>query len=190
MQQLRKIWAEPYLKFVILFLALYFLFNYFNEFYIGITAKGGIYVPFLDENLNYITWWRNFYLKTSAQILRWLGYIAITNETDLLVVGRGGIRLVYSCLGYGLMSIFAAFCLSFPSPFKHRWIFMLSGLVFIQAMNILRFIWLALYWDRANPLFGMDHHDLFNIIIYVLLFGICYLWIKYSTRATNVKNAA
>lgn len=190
MHQLKKIWSDPYLKFVVLFVAFYLIFNYFNEFYIGITAKGGIYIPFLDEHLNYIRWWRDFYLKASAQVLRWLGYTALTNETQLLVVGRGGIRLVYTCLGYGLMSVFAAFCLSFPSPFKYRFWFMVAGLLFIQVMNILRFVLLSLYWNKKHPLFGMDHHDLFNIIIYLLLFGICYLWIKYSIRANNAKNTA
>ncbi len=190
MQQLKKIWADPYLRFVILFVGLYLLFNYFNEFYIGITNKGGLYSGFLDEHLNYIEWWRSSLLKGAASILHLFGYTAITNETDLLVVGKGGIRLIYTCLGYGLMSVFAAFCLSFPRPFKHRLIFLLIGLLFIQFVNVLRFVLLPLFWDRKHPFLGMDHHDLFNIIIYLLLFGMCYLWIKYSIRVTNAKNSA
>ncbi len=190
MQQLKKIWADPYLKFVISFVGLYLIFNYFNEFYIGITAKGGFYSAFLDEHLNYINWSRSFLLNSAAKILRAFNYTVVTNDTELLVVGKGAIRLIYTCLGYGLMSVFAAFCLSFPPPFKHRLIFLVAGLLFIQFVNILRFVLLPLFWDRKHPFLGMDHHDLFNIIIYLLLFGICYLWIKYSIRATNAKNAA
>ena len=187
---IKRILPDPYLRFVIFFIVLYLLFYYFNEFYIGLTAKGGLYNSFLDENLNYIRWWRKFYLESSAGILRGLNYTVLTNQTDLMVVGKGGIRLVYSCLGYGVMSVFAAFCITFPSPFKHRLGFMLGGLLLIQLMNIIRFVLLSLYWDRRHPLFGMDHHDLFNIVIYLLLIGICYLWIRYSTRSAHAKNSA
>lgn len=179
---------DLYIKFIILFIVLYFLLNYFNEFYIGITAKGGVYIPFLDEHLNYIRWWRTFSIEAAANILRWFDYTVITNETQLRVIGKSGITLVYSCLGYGIMSVFVAFCLSFPSPFKHRWGFMLTGLIVIQALNIIRFVLLPLYWNRRKPLFGMDHHDIFNIFIYGLLIIICYLWIRHSSKSKNAQN--
>lgn len=186
----KRIIPDPYIRFVISFVILYLLLNYFNVFYIGVTAKGGLYSSFLDEHLNYIKWWRTFLLESAAKTLRWLNYTVITNETDLLVIGKGAIRLIYTCLGYGIMSVFAAFCITYPSPFKYRFGFMLAGLISIQILNIGRFILLPLYWDRKHPLFGMDHHDLFNIVIYILLIGICYLWIRYSTKAKNAKNRA
>lgn len=179
---IKRILPNPYLRFVIFFITLYFVFYYSNEFYIGITAKGGLYSAFLDENLNYIKWWRKFYLETSASILRLLNYTVLTNQTDLMVVGKGGIRLIYSCLGYSIMSAFAAFCLTFPNPFKHRFGFLIGGLILIQLMNILRFVLLSLYWDRRHPLFGMDHHDLFNIIVYLSLIALTYVWIKYISK--------
>lgn len=181
---------DPYIRFIISFVVLYFVLNYFNEFYIGVTSKGGIYSPFLDEHLNYIRWWRMFSIESSATILRWLDYHVLTNEFQLRVIGKGGIRLVYSCLGYGIMSVFIAFCITFPSPFKHRYGFMVAGLVLIQLLNIGRFVVLPLYWNRSKPLFGMDHHDLFNIFIYGILILICYCWIRYSSRNKNAKNAA
>lgn len=187
---IKRLLPDPYVRFVISFVGLYLLFNYFNELYIGITAIGGVYVQFLDEHLNYIKWWRTFSIESSATILRWFNYIVITNETQLRVVGKGGFTLVYTCLGYGIMSVFMAFCISFPSPFKHRWWFMLAGLIFIQAINTARFILLSLYWNRRKPLFGMDHHDLFNIVIYSALIIICYLWIKYSSKKEHVQNTA
>lgn len=183
-----QIWKDSYIKFIVLFVALYLLFNYFNIFYIGITAKGGFYSSFLDENLNYIKWWRTFYLETSAQILRWFGHNVLTNETQLRVIGRSGFTLVYSCLGYGILSVFVAFCISFPSPFKHRIGFMLMGIIIIQLLNILRFILLSLYWKGRKP-FGMDHHDVFNISIYLVLIMMCYLWLRYSSKDKNAQNA-
>ncbi len=184
-QTFYKIWKDAYIRFVISFVSLYLILYYFNEVYIGITAKGGIYVPFLDQNLNYIKWWRNFSIQITADILRWLGNIVYTNATQLKVIGKSGFTLVYSCLGYGIMSAFTAFCISFPSPFKYRVGFMLFGLIFIQIMNIGRFVLLSLYWNNHNRFLGLDHHDLFNILIYISLIVISYLWIRHSSKIKN-----
>ncbi len=188
MNILKRILPDPYIRFVVLFIGLYLLLYFFNIAYIGMTAKGGLYIPFLDKHLNYIRWWRTFSIEAATTILRWFDYTVITNEIELRVIGKGGVRLVYSCLGYGIMSVFVAFCISFPSPFKYRFWFMLTGLIVIQALNIIRFVLLPLYWNRRKPLFGMDHHDLFNIFIYVLLILICYLWIRYSSKNKNAQN--
>jgi exosortase/archaeosortase family protein len=183
-QQAKKIWADPYIRFVLLFIGSYLVLYFFNEFYIGITAEGGLYIAFLDKYLNYIEWWRTFSIQSTAKILKLLGYQVLTNETQLKVIGRAGFTLVYSCLGYGIMSAFIAFCISFPSPFKHRFGFMLIGLMFIQALNITRFILLSLYW-KHKAMFGIDHHTLFNVIIYLLMVACCYFWIRYSAKHKN-----
>jgi len=187
-QTFQKIWKDPYLKFIISFIGLYLILDYFNVLYIGITAKGGIYISFLDHHLNYIKWWRDFSIQSTAEILRWLGHTVYTNATQLKVIGKSGFTLVYSCLGYGIMSVFIAFCISFPSPFKHRYSFMFLGLIFIQAMNTGRFILLSLYWKKGYHFLGIDHHNLFNIVIYTSLLIICYLWIRYSSKIKNAQN--
>ncbi len=187
-QKFQKLWNDPYLKFIISFVGLYLILYYFNELYIGITAKGGIYISFLDHHLNYIKWWRNFSIQSTAEILRWLGHTVYTNTTQLKVIGKSGFTLVYSCLGYGVMSVFIAFCISFPTPFKHRYSFMLIGLIFIQALNTCRFIFLSLFWKKNWYFLGMDHHDLFNIVVYAALILICYLWIRFSSKNKNAQN--
>lgn len=186
----KSLWRDSYVKFIISFIGIYLGLYFFNIIYIGITSKGGIYIPFLDENINYIKWWRTFSIESSAKILRWMGHTVLTGSTQLKVVDRFGFTLIYSCLGYGIMSAFTAFCISFPSPFKYRWGFMVTGLVFIQLLNTIRFVFLSLYWDKHNPLLPIDHHDLFNIFIYMILIAICYFWIKYSTYSENAQNQA
>jgi len=181
-KNLETLWSEPYARFIVLFVLLYLLLYGFNTAYIGITSKGGTYIPFLDEHLNYIKWWRTFSIEASAKVLRSLNYEVLTNNTQLRVVGKSGFTLVYSCLGYGVMSVFVAFCLTFPSPFKYRFGFMFGGLILIQIVNLARFILLSLYWNKRKPLLGIDHHDLFNISIYALLIIVCYFWLKFSSR--------
>lgn len=183
MSSLKKLWRDPYSRFIFLFVGIYITLYYFNIAYIGITAKGGLYVPFLADHLNYIEWWRTFSIETSAKILRSMGEVVYTNGTQLKVIGKSGFRLVYECLGYGFMSAFIAFCLTFPSPFKHRIAFMFLGLCLIQLLNIARFVLLALFWHKHKLPLNIDHHTVFNAFIYLFMMAICYFWIKYSTKS-------
>jgi exosortase/archaeosortase family protein len=140
-------------------------------------------------HLNYVQGLRRLLLLCSAQIINWLGYNAITNNYQMLVAGHGIIQIVYSCLGLGLMSFFAAFVLSYPAGWKSRLIFLFCGLVMIQLLNIVRFILLALFWDKKTALIA-DHHTIFNLIIYILIAVSLFLWVKENDRkqSTLTKN--
>jgi exosortase/archaeosortase family protein len=175
-------------RFLLIFLSLFAVFYYFNILFFGITSPGNHYIAFFDQHLNYIRALRHFLLRAAAQVLGWFGYTAITSDTELLVVGRGVIKLVYSCLGLGIMSFFTAFVIAFPKKLKSKGIFLICGLVIFQALNILRFVVLALFWKGTKGLI-LDHHTIFNIIIYVLIGITIYFWVKHDDRkpADNAK---
>jgi exosortase/archaeosortase family protein len=168
---------EP-VKFAISFIFLFAIFYYFNIFYFSITNAGAKhYNAFLATYLNYIAGLRWVLLNSSAQILKWLGFGAITNEYDLLVAGHGVIQLVYSCLGLGIISFFAAFVLSYPKKLKSKIIFLVGGIIGIELLNIARFVLLALFWNKNdNAIF--DHHTLFNITIYIIIGIALYVWVR------------
>src|ERR1700761_4224866 len=132
-------------RFAVLFISLFLLFYYFNILFFGITSPGNHYLPFLADHLNYIAALRWFLLQSSAGLLRLFGFSTLTNNNELLVVGRGIITLVYTCLGLGVMSFFAAFVLAYPKPTKPKFIFLISGLLIIQLLNIIRFALLVLF---------------------------------------------
>ena len=96
---------EP-IRFVVTFLVLFLVFYYFNIVFFGLTSPGSHYNEFLANNLNYIDWLRWVLLKYSAIILHLFGYTAITNKYELLVAGKGIIKLVYTCLGLGVKTDF------------------------------------------------------------------------------------
>ncbi len=182
MNRIKQLWRDPYSRFVVLFISIYLALYWLNIAYIGITSKGGYYVPFLAEDFNYINWWRTFTLESTATALRWFNYTVYTNDFQLKVLGGTRITLVYSCLGYGVMSAFTAFALTFPVEIKRRYTFLLLGIVLIQLINTLRIALLALYWDKRAPFLNMDHHDLFNIAVYAVLIIFSYSWLKYNTN--------
>lgn len=186
-----KRWLEnPSSRFIITFLGLFLIFYCFNIFYMGITAPGNFYSPFLADNLNYIQWLRTLLLSVSSGILEWLGYQTLTTEYTLHIAGRGGIRLVYSCLGYGVMSFFAAFVLAYPKPLKSKLFFLIFGLILIQALNISRFILIALYWRDLPFLGAVDHHTLFNIILYLILIAVLYFWVNAAPNTVAVASGS
>lgn len=174
------------LRFVLTFACLFAVFYYFNIGFFAATNPGAHYIPFLAEHLNYIQALRLFLLKASAFVLNGLGFPAITNEYEMLTAGHGIIRMVYSCLGLGVMSFFSAFVIAYPKQLKAKLWFGLTGLAVIQVLNIARFVLLALYWKPAASKI-IDHHTIFNAIIYLLISITLYFWVTADSKS-NAKN--
>jgi len=172
---------QPPVRFLISFLLLFGLFYGLNLLFIGITAPGGWYSSILDQYFNYIRAWRQFCILSTTKILEFSGYTIQTTETTLKVKGHSGFRLVYSCLGYGVMSFFAAFTLSFPKPFRSRIFFLAAGLIVIQLLNTIRFVLISLFYDPITR-FPVNHHDLFNCLLYASLLGMMYVWVNYRKK--------
>jgi exosortase/archaeosortase family protein len=168
-------------RFVVVFLTLFAIFYYFNIGFFGETMPGNHYSAFLDENLNYIRLLRHLLLQSSAQIIHWLGFNAIVNDQELLVAGKGVIRVVYTCLGLGIMSFFSAFVIAYPAKLQSKLIFLLTGNLGIQLLNVARFVLLALFWDKHTGLI-LDHHTIFNIITYLIIAISIYFWVRYGEK--------
>ncbi|HVW96629.1 MAG TPA: glycosyltransferase [Mucilaginibacter sp.] len=176
------------LRFIIGFAVLFAAFYYFNILFFGLTLPGGHYLPFVADHLNYIAGLRELLLQSSATLLHWLGYDVITNNYELLVPGHTAIKLVYSCLGLGVMSFFSAFVIAYPVKFKQKVWFLVGGILVIQVLNVIRFVLLALYWN-SNHNRVVDHHLIFNIFIYIIIACTLYFWVKRSDKLLNAHAA-
>lgn len=172
------------LRFSLSFLSFFLIFYYFNILFFGFTTPGGHYISFLAEHLNYIAALRQILLDCSVTILKWLGYAAIDNNYELLVAGKGTLAIIYSCLGLGLISFFSAFVLAYPSPLRPKLIFLISGILIIEFLNVVRFVLLAIFWSKkANRI--VDHHTIFNILLYIIIALSLYIWIKRNDKLTG-----
>lgn len=158
------------------FLVLFLLFYYFNLWFFSRINPGPHYIAFLDQHLNYIQALRQLLFFCTSALLKCLGYAVVYNNDDLLVAGHTTIQVVYSCLGLGVLSFFTAFVIAYPKPLKAKVITFIIGAVSIEFLNVIRFAVLALYGNNANQL--VDHHTLFNVLIYVLIAAGLYFWIK------------
>lgn len=174
------------LKFTLSFLSLFSALYLFNLFFIAVTGPGGVYLSWLDQNLNYIAGLRSLLLGTCAAILKLFGYSVHTSQYSLHVAGYSGIKLVYSCLGYGIMSFFIAFIFTWPKVinWKQKLVFAIAGLFLIQFLNVVRFILLSLFWNKRFLNGMIDHHDIYNIFIYAVILSLLYWWINYAGKPT------
>ncbi|RYE35694.1 MAG: glycosyltransferase [Sphingobacteriaceae bacterium] len=171
---------KPEVKFTIQFLTLFAGLYLFNLYYNGLVLPGGNYNSFLANHFNYIQGLRNILLKLSAAGLQLLGYASLTNKYSLLAIGHNKINLAYDCLGFGVMSFLAAFMLTYPGKTKVKLALFFIVLTVFQLLNILRFIFLALYWKGAGN-GQINHHTVFNAFIYLLLAITIYYWIEKTT---------
>ena len=112
---------------------------------------------------------------------------------DVMVVNGPYLRVNYSCLGLGVMSFLAAFIMAFPAKLKAKIKLFILGMIMIYILNILRIAGLGILLrifksQRHNFTY---HHEIFNIIVYVIIFIVLYFWIKKNTTpiATQVSNS-
>jgi exosortase/archaeosortase family protein len=175
------------IRFAAAFISLFLLFYYFNIFFFGLTSSGGKYSAFLARNLNYIDWLRWILLHISAFLLNAIGFKTIVSKYELLVSGHGIIKLVYTCLGLGIMSFITAFVIAYPKPLRAKLIFYFTAILGLQILNVIRLMLLALYWGRSKARI-VDHHLIFDVIIYIIIVITIYFWVNYKSHKPDVAN--
>ncbi len=105
------------------------------------------------------------------------------------IQGSSSVFMGISCLGMSLMGGFIALIISFPGKLKHKLWFIPAGIIIIQLLNILRMSTLAvlLYYNFENTfkdinflgIIQFNHHDLFNMFIYLVIFGMFVFYVNY-----------
>ncbi len=181
-----KITVQPirnqYSRFLWGFPTLALIFYGFNLAFIGLTAPGGYYVEFFDKNMNYITSWRNFNISAVAELLQLMGENVTTGTHRLHVDGKAGFKIVYSCLGYGILSIFSAFVLMYPKSLPKKILFLIIGILIFQCLNITRLMMISLYWHHTLMVFKVHAHDIFSLLVYAIMGFATYLYLYSKPR--------
>jgi exosortase/archaeosortase family protein len=123
--------------------------------------------------------WISFLFTASQMILSVLGYDA-TVEPFHLIGNNGSIFMLKSCLGYQTMLLFATLVFLTGNTSKRiRWTYIFSGLLLLNFANILRFVFLFIHIDKyGDYMLAMDVHDMYNYIIYALVFVLWVIWFE------------
>ncbi len=166
-----------FIRFLIIFLVLYF----FHLFYYGITTPAGMfYSSFLEQHLNYINWVKSSILYGSNILAHILGFPThIEGQLTLKVSNRPGVNLNFACLGLGISSFWIAFITAHSSSWQKRIYWCLAGVIAIWLINCIRITTLLISMEKNwSDIKYIDHHDMFNIASYILIFILIYLYNK------------
>ena len=170
--------------FVVKLLVLYLLFSQGNLFMNSVMSEGGKYYnAYIAQNFDYIQGLKYALIKPAVWLIKLVGFYAIHNDMDVMVVNGPYLRVNYSCLGLGVMSFLAAFIIAFPAKLKSKIRLFIFGMLMIYILNVLRIAGLGILLrifksQRSNFTY---HHEIFNIIVYIFIFVVLYFWIKKNT---------
>jgi len=169
---------NPIVNFILKFILVTLFFYYGAMGYMGITSPGEIYFPFLDKYLNVINWYRTFLLNGSQLMTELAGYPSfIRDQYHLQIINGHSIQIVYSCLGTGLIGVWFAFVIAYPSKIKKKIIWISIGFLSISFLNMLRLAALVIVANKVNLNF-VDHHTYFNITVYICIIIMIYFYTK------------
>jgi exosortase/archaeosortase family protein len=169
---------RPLLYFALVATGLYLLWFFGYEQYL---APDGRLDAILTHNI----------ASVSAQVLRWMGFVASVSSTQDNMILLENIPTVFIgpfCDGMVLYALFSGFILAFPSGSVGRklW-FIVVGNLLIYAVNIGRIIGLCLNHHYAHKTVDFNHHYTFVVIEYSFIF---LLWIWWATRLAQGGQAA
>ena len=145
---------------------------------IGITTPGGYYLAFADRYLDYISGLRYLLLHTSKGLLSLLGFdVYLKDGYTIKMVNGRGVQVVYSCLGYGLLSFWIAFIIANKMAFRSMLKMMMGGVLVIFLLNVFRISLMLISVNKHWPsLLNLDNHTWFNIVAYGAIFCMMYLF--------------
>lgn len=175
--------ANPIIGFAVGFIAIFLVLYFGNQFFIGISTPGNLYVSMLDNYFNYIQWLRSLLLHTSSIILNIFGMDTYATKWNLVLANGDSIKLVYKCLGIGIMSVWVAFVIAFPQQKLNKLKYALLGIFAILFINIIRIIALAIVFSN-NDMTIYKHidqqHFFYNVACYIIIFWMMKRWIDKS----------
>jgi exosortase/archaeosortase family protein len=173
------------LKFAVVFCILYFG----TLAVIGLASPESYYSPFVAKYLDYISVLRSSLLHSSKAFLSLFNFQTAFRDRYTLMATHGGIRMVYTCIGYGVMSFWAAFVLANKGSWKRKLLWTIGGLFALWCINVLRISLLIVALDKKWPMpLGLDHHTWFNIVAYSLIFLMIYLYDRSSPNELKLKS--
>jgi exosortase/archaeosortase family protein len=181
---MKTLLSKPLVIYLFKFGGLFSLFYFGTLLIIGLCSKENLYSPFVSTYLDFITPLRRSILQSAEYILKFFGHSTIWSDQYTLGLKDGrSVRMVYSCIGYGVLSFWAAFILANPKGLKVTIIWLVCGWALLWALNVLRIFFLLLAINNNSGVkFEIDHHTFYNIIAYCCIFLMIFFYDRSRRR--------
>ena len=169
---------KAFIQFLVTFI-LVFLFCYYGALAItGLAAPGGLYSSFVNKYLNVADWLRDSLIFGTQNIVSLFSIeTKRVSDYELRIPFANGIKIVYSCLGFGVMSFWTAYIIATKALTTKKFTWLFVGLLLLWIINVLRISMVLLAGNKGWKFpFGWDHHTWFNIIAYLFIFTMMYFF--------------
>jgi len=94
--------------------------------------------------------------------------------------------MVYKCVGYGVMSFWAAFVIANKATFFRKTFWVIVGWFALWVINCIRILLLLAAIENRWPKNRyLDHHSMFNIVAYSFIFILIYIYTRSSKAETK-----
>jgi exosortase family protein XrtF len=170
MQLIKEFW--PAIKFLLIFLAVYFISNIVYGIYIENTKPEPD--AFTRATANQTAW-----------LLRQIGHPieAIKNNNGPTVFIQRNNQAVLSiyegCNGINVIIVFVSFIMAFAGGVKKKLSFLTLGIFIINSANVIRIALLYFVAIRYQSYFYFIHKYVFTLILYVI---VVILWLVYVNK--------
>ena len=147
--------------------------------YIGIVSPGGkTYSSFLDKYANFPAWLTYFICQCAKGLLQVLGYEVFQKSANTIAIrGSRGVNIIWACLGFGVISFWAAFVVAHKAAIGYKLKWLLTGAAFITLLNIIRIASIALANHyRWKDYQSVEPHFLFNVVSYIAIIALAVLF--------------
>lgn len=128
----------------------------------------------------------NHLVKSTAYILKMLGYTVFMYADAVGVDGSHGVLIGAPCNGLSLFALFAGFIIIFPGKWLYKVIYIPIGIFIIHAINIIRLVGLALVAFFNPDSMEFNHKYTFTVIVYSIIFLLWIIWVnKFASKKSN-----
>jgi exosortase/archaeosortase family protein len=179
---------NKFIFFTIKFLLLFAIFYYGTLTVIGLAAPDEYYSPFVAKYLDYVSLLTSSLVHGTKLLLSLFGIDTYLAPNFIIRIVNGtGVRIAYDCVGYGVMSFWAAFVIASPVYFRKKILWLPFGLFLLWFINVSRISLLLVAYNKhwTMPL-GLDHHTWFNIVAYIAIFIMIYFFDRSGKRVSKI----
>lgn len=154
---------------------------------IALSAPGGYYSEFVARHLDYVSGMKQMIMSNVGMVAGWFGYDTIKEPNFLVrIVGKRGVIIAMDCVGYGVYSFWIAYVISNSGALLRKLGWVVGGLFLLWSINIARVTMFLISINKNQTMpFGLDHHTWFNIIAYIAIFGMMWIYERHGSVKHN-----
>ena len=113
----------------------------------------------------------------------------IPDNYHVRIVGGIAVQLIYACLGVGVSCFWLAFVVANKGSWLKKITWVMGGIFAIWVINVTRISLLLVTANNHTKMpLGMDNHDFFDVLAYIAIFGLMFLYDRAGRKVGRMEN--